>query len=123
MAEAWAKHLGDGRAQTASAGSHPMGEIAEDTRTVMSEKGVALDGQWSKGLPDVPLAEMDVIVVMGYGVECTPPEGFKGRVVEWGIPDPYAQGIEAFRGVRDLIERRVRELLAEYISPAARANQ
>ena len=82
----------------------------------MSEKGISLDGQCSKGLRDVAVAEMDVVVGMGCEVECPVPAGFKGRVVDWNIPDPYARGIESFRNVRDMIERQVLGLLADLLS-------
>ena len=121
MAEAWANHFGSGKVQASSAGSHPLGEITADTYTVMREKGVSLDGQWSKGLRDVPVAEMDVVVGMGCEVECPVPAGFRGRVVEWNIADPYARGIDSFRNARDLIERQVQALLAELIPPDASA--
>ena len=121
MAEAWANQFGNGKVQASSAGSHPLGEITADTYTVMREKGVSLDGQWSKGLRDVPVAEMDVVVGMGCDVACPVPAGFKGRLVEWNIPDPYARGIDAFRNARDLIERQVQALLADMIFPKASA--
>ena len=117
MAEAWANHFGKGKVQAFSAGSYPFGSIVKDTYTVMSEKGISLDGQWSKGLRDVAVAEMDVVVGMGCEVDCPVPVGFKGRVVEWEIPDPYGLGIESFRNVRDLVERQVLGLLAELIAP------
>ena len=121
MAEAWANQFGNGKVQASSAGSHPLGEITADTYTVMREKGISLDGQWSKGLRDVPVAEMDVVVGMGCEVVCPMPAGFKGRLVEWNIPDPYARGIDAFRNARDLIERQVQALLADMIFPKASA--
>ncbi|HMD86855.1 MAG TPA: arsenate reductase ArsC [Terriglobia bacterium] len=117
MAEAWANHFGKGRVQASSAGSHPLGSITKDTYTVMSEKGISLDGQWSKGLCDVAVAEMDVVVGMGCEVDCPVPIGFKGRVVDWEVPDPYGWGIESFRNVRDMVERQVLGLLADLIAP------
>lgn len=117
MAEAWANHFGKGKVQASSAGSHPFGSIVKDTYAVMDEKGLSLDGQCSKGLRDVAVAEMDVVVGMGCEVECPLPEGFKGRVVEWNILDPYGHGIEAFRNVRDMIERQVLGLLADLLVP------
>jgi len=117
MAEAWANHFGKGRVEAHSAGSHPFGSIAEDTYNVMSEKGISLDHQCSKGLGDVHVAEMDVVVAMGGEVECPVPEGFKGQIVDWNIPDPYARGIESFRNVRDMIERQVLALLADLVVP------
>ena len=121
MAEGWANHFGNGKVQASSAGSHPLGEITADTYTVMREKGISLDGQWSKSLREVPVAEMDVVVGMGCDVACPVPAGFKGRLVEWNIPDPYARGIDAFRNARDLIERQVQALLADMIFPKASA--
>jgi arsenate reductase len=77
----------------------------------MREKGISLDGHWSKGLEDVPVAEMDVVVGMGCEVSCPVPPDFKGRVIEWNIPDPYFHGRKLFRTVRDMIEQQVASLL------------
>lgn len=113
MAEALAKHLGQGRIRAWSAGSHPLGIVIPETYEVMQEKGMSLEGQWSKGMGDVPVEEMDVVVSMGCEVSCPVPEGFEGRVVEWNIPDPYSEDLEFFRSVRDLIEQQVAALLDE----------
>ena len=121
MAEAFANRLGEGRIRAWSAGSHPLGYIIEDTRAVLREKGVLIDGQFSKGLKDVPMEQMDVIVTMGCEVNCPLPAGFKGRVTEWNVPDPFAHGLDFFRNVRDLIARQVRELVEE-LQPASRAS-
>jgi arsenate reductase (thioredoxin) len=117
MAEAWANHLGKGRVQASSAGTHPYGTVVEDTCAVMSEKGVSVKGQWSKGLRDVAVAEMDVVINMGRGIEFPVPEDFNGCVVEWNVPDPFARETESFRNVRDMIERLVRGLLADLLAP------
>ena len=119
MAEALANYLGAGRVRAWSAGSHPLGEIAPETYEVMGEQAISLEGQWSKGLRDVPLAEMDVVVGMGCEVECPVPSGFKGRIIEWNVPDPYGHELPAYRGVRDLIERQVKALLSDLDESAA----
>jgi len=113
MAEGLARHLGRGKVRAWSAGSHPLGEIIPETFEVMSEKGISLEGQWSKGLRDVPVADMDVVVGMGCDVVCPIPAGFKGRVIEWNIPDPYGRDLAFYRSVRDLIERQVAALLSD----------
>ena len=113
MAEALAMHLGEGRVKAWSAGSSPLGRIVPETFDVLEEKGISLDGHSSKSLRDVPVGEMDVVVGMGCEVVCPVPAGFKGRVIEWNIPDPYGCGLESFRGVRDLIERQVRALVED----------
>jgi len=113
MAEALANQLGAGRVQAFSAGTHPLGVISQETRAVLGEQGMTLDGHSSKGLRDVPISEMDVVVEMGAGVKCPLPADFKGRLIQWQIPDPFSLDREFFRDVRDLIEREVRKLLAD----------
>jgi len=111
IAEAFTNHLGKDKVRAFSAGSRPLGRILPETFEVLQEKGISLEGHWSKGLADVPVSEMDVVVSMGCEVVCPIPPGFTGRVVEWNIPDPYGQNLDFFRTVRDLIERQVVALL------------
>jgi arsenate reductase len=113
MAEAFARQIGGGNFRVWSAGSMPLGEIISPTFQVMREKGLDLEGQWSKGLRDVPLDQMDVVVGMGCEVHCPLPAGFKGILVGWNIPDPYSHDLNYFRSVRDLIERQVKSLLRD----------
>jgi arsenate reductase len=113
MAEALANQLGEGKVRAFSAGIHPLGVISQDTRAVLREKGITLDEHWSKGLPDVPISEMDVVVEMGYEVTCPLPADFKGRLIQWHIPDPYFLDRGCFRDVCDSIESEVRRLLAD----------
>ena len=113
MAEAFLNRSGGDGVHGWSAGSCRLGEIAWGTSLVMREKGISLEGQWSKGLNDVPLADMDVIVTMGCEVSCPAPAGFAGRVVEWSIPDPYGSDRAAYREARDLVEAKVTALATE----------
>ena len=112
MAEALANRLGQGRVRAWSAGSRPAGVISAVARNVMREEGLSMDGQSSKGLEEVPVAEMDIVVTMGCEVRCPMSKGFTGRLVEWNIPDP-GDDLQLGREVRALIERQVRALLAE----------
>ncbi len=78
----------------------------------MDEVGIALDGQHSKGVHEIHLAEIDVVVEMGPEIETPLPEDFRGRRIQWEIPDPFTRGLAAFRDSRDLIQIKVTELLA-----------
>jgi arsenate reductase len=111
MAEALANHYGQGRVRAWSAGSRPLGEIIPQTFEVMREKGISLEGHQSKRLDDVAVGDMDVVVGMGCEVTCPAPVGFKGRTIEWNIPDPYGRELSFFRSVRDSIQRQVIALL------------
>ncbi len=113
MAEALVNHRGAGKVQAFSAGTNPLGVISQGTHEVLREKGITLEGHSSKGLQDVPLSEMDVVVEMGYGVTFPVPADFKGRLIQWNIPDPYGLDLDHFRDVRDLIANEVRTLLAD----------
>jgi len=114
MAEAFANRFGEGRVRAWSAGLFPVGWIAPETYAVMEEKGISLDGQWSKGLEDVDIAQMDVVVQMaGPAFDLPMPHDFSGRLIEWDIPDAFTASLECNRATRDLIEEHVRALLAE----------
>jgi protein-tyrosine-phosphatase len=122
MAEALVNHRGAGKVRAFSAGSNPLGVISQGTREVLREKGITLEGHSSKGLQDVPISEMDVVVEMGYGVTRPVPADFKGRLIQWNIPDPYGLDLDHFRDVRDLIENDVRTLLADLEGDSGNAN-
>jgi len=117
MAEALARKLGKGKVHAWSAGLCPLGWIASGTHIVMEENAFFLDGQSSKGLKDVEIDDMDIVVEMGRDVTCPLPDGFKGRLVEWEIPDPYGAALEEYRSVRDMIEEHVTRLLAGIETP------
>jgi arsenate reductase (thioredoxin) len=118
MAEAFANHFGEGQVRAWSAGLFPVGQIAPETYVVMQEKGLRLEGQRSKGLEEVPVAEMDIVVtMMGGGFDIPIPAEFEGRLVQWDIPDAFTADLECNRITRDLVENHVRALLAE-IDPA-----
>lgn len=113
MAEAVANKSGKGKVRAWSAGLYPLGWIASGTHIVMEENAFFLDGHWSKGLKDVKIEQMDVVVEMGREVSCPLPDGFKARLVEWEIPDPFGAALEDYRKTRDLVEEHVTRLLAE----------
>jgi len=119
MAEAMAKKLGKGKVRAWSAGLFPLGWIASGTHIVMEENAFFLDGQWSKSLKDVKIEQMDIVVEMGHEVFCPLPEGFKARLIEWEIPDPYGAALDDYRKARDLIEEHVTRLLAEIKTPTS----
>ena len=76
----------------------------------MQELGYDLTAHASKGLDDFNGRNIDVAVTMGCGDEC--PLVKAGQRVDWKIPDPRDMTPEEFRDVRDLIERKVKDLLA-----------
>jgi protein-tyrosine-phosphatase len=110
MAEAFARMHGGAGVQAASAGSRPSGRINPKAIEAMNELGYDLTAHSSKGLEGFNGTAVDVAVTMGCGDEC--PLVRAARREDWQIPDPRDMSPEEFRGVRDLIEQKVRALLA-----------
>jgi protein-tyrosine-phosphatase len=111
MAEAFARLHGAGRVEAYSAGSRPSGRVNPRAVEALREKGYDLTVHRSKGLSDLPAGEFDVVVGMGCGDEGCALVPARRREA-WDIPDPKDMPPERFREVRDLIEAKVRVLLA-----------
>src|SRR5262245_27279804 len=110
MAEAFARiHAGD-RFEAHSAGSRPSGKVNPKAVAAMRELGYDLTAHRSKGLADFEGIEFDAAVTMGCGDAC--PTLRARQRLDWQIPDPRDMPPEQFREVRDLIEAKVKELLA-----------
>ena len=109
MAQAFARLHGEGKIEAFSAGSRPSGNINPKAVTAMQELGYDLSTHSSKGLADFNGTDVDVAITMGCGDEC-PLVNAKHRV-DWQIPDPRDMTPDEFRGVRDLIESKVKDLL------------
>src|SRR3989440_12724415 len=69
MAEAFARIHGGDRVEAYSAGSRPSGRVNPKAVEAMREKGYDLTQHRSKGLADLPVGEVDVVVGMGCGGE------------------------------------------------------
>jgi arsenate reductase (thioredoxin) len=110
MAQAFARIHGGPDVEAHSAGSRPSGKVNPKAVAAMAELGYDLAAHHSKGLDEFNGREFDAAVTMGCGDEC--PLVLAKRCEDWQIPDPREMPPEEFRRVRDLIERKVKELLA-----------
>ncbi|GBD31394.1 MAG: arsenate reductase (thioredoxin) [Gemmatimonadales bacterium] len=114
MAEGLARAKGPAGWRFFSAGSKPAG-VHPLAVKAMSEIGIDIGAQRSKGLDQVPIREADVIVTLCAEEVCPVVPGPVSRV-HWPIPDPAAvEGTEearlaAFRAARDEIARRLETL-------------
>jgi protein-tyrosine-phosphatase len=110
MAEAFARIHGGDTVEAFSSGSRPSGRVNPKAVAAMKEIGYDLTAHTSKGLDGFNGQEFDAAVTMGCGDEC--PLVLAKQRVDWQIPDPKELPPEKFNEVRDLIERKVKELLA-----------
>lgn len=108
MAEGWAKQLGSDVMEIYSAGTENYPEVKPLALKVMEEAGVDMSGQFPKLLSDVP-SSFDILITMGCAVEC-PYVPSKHRE-DWGIVDPSGGPIEDYRVARDVIKKKVEELI------------
>jgi protein-tyrosine-phosphatase len=111
MAEGFARALGGDRVRAYSAGSRPSGRVHPRAARFMQEKHVDLAAQRSKGLDELPGVRWDYLVTMGCGDDC--PHLPAAHRLDWDLPDPAALDDAGFRAVRDRIEERVRDLIAQ----------
>jgi arsenate reductase len=110
MAEAFARMHGGDAVEPFSSGSRPSGQINPRAVAFMRERGYDLTEHRSKSLSEIPAVEYDVAVTMGCGDAC--PLVKARRREDWQIPDPKDMPADQFRAVRDLIEEKVKALLA-----------
>jgi protein-tyrosine-phosphatase len=119
MAAALLSHHAGDSVVVRSAGTAPADTINPAVVDAMSEIGIDLlaSGAHPKRLEDAAVEGSDVVITMGCGDECPLFPGT--RYLDWKLDDPAGQGIDAVRPIRDEIDRRVQELLAELAAPPA----
>jgi arsenate reductase (thioredoxin) len=110
MAEAFARMHGGDTVEAASSGSKPSGRVNPRAIEFMKERGYDLTTHTSKSLDQFNGKDITVAVTMGCGDAC--PLVKADRREDWNIPDPKDMPPEQYREVRDLIEWKVKELLA-----------
>ena len=108
MAEGWAKHLGKDIIDAYSAGTEEYPEVKPLAVQVMEEAGVDMSEQQPKLLSDIP-EKVDVLVTMGCNVDC--PFVPCAHREDWGLTDPSGGTIDDFRNTRDIIQKKVIELI------------
>ena len=72
-----------------------------------------ISDQKSKELDEDLIRSSDPIVNMGCMDKSFCPTVFLPKVIEWNLPDPKGKSIEKVREIRNEIEERVKDLVAE----------
>ena len=113
MAAALLAHHAVGRVEVRSAGSAPGEAVNPAAVAVLAEWDIDIAAKRPKVLTDSAVVASDVVITMGCGDVCPFYPG--KQYLDWELPDPAGKPIEEVRPVRDEIDRRVRQLLAELI--------
>ena len=82
----------------------------------MTELGLDLSKEFPKPLTDDAVQAADVVITMGCGDACPFYPG--KRYLDWDLEDPAGRDPDTVRRIRDDIDGRVQQLLAE-LAPTA----
>jgi protein-tyrosine-phosphatase len=111
MAAGWMRHLAGDDVDVYSGGSEPADQVNQAVVAAMAEKGIDISGEIPQPWADEIVRAADVVVTMGCGDACPV---FPGkRYVDWEVEDPSGKTVEEVRPIRDDLEQRVRNLMAE----------
>jgi protein-tyrosine-phosphatase len=111
MAAGWLRHLAGDRVDVFSGGSDPAGQVNAGAVAAMAEVGIDIAGALPQPWADEVVRAADVVVTMGCGDACPLYPGT--RYLDWELDDPAGRSVEQIRPIRDEIERRVRDLIAD----------
>ena len=109
MAQAFFERLAPQGLRAESAGTEPAKQISPEVVEVMREAAIEIGDRRPKKLTQQMQERADVAVTMGCGDACP---FVRARVEGWEIPDPAGRPLEEVRAIRDLVEKRVKALLA-----------
>jgi arsenate reductase (thioredoxin) len=115
MAAGWLTAIAGSAVAVFSGGSEPADHVNDVAVEAMAEVGIDIRGLEPKRWTDEIVSAADVVVTMGCGDTCPVFPGV--RYEDWDLSDPAGQPIDVVRGVRDEIEKRVRQLLASLDVP------
>lgn len=120
LGEALLNHLGKGRIQAYSAGSHPLGRVNANALATLQRHGLPTEGYKSQSWDEFADHNIDIAITVcdnAAGEVC--PVYLNSAVrAHWGLPDPAhvegteAEVIAAFESTYSALEKRIKEMLA-----------
>ena len=113
MAEGFFKKYAPKEYEGISAGTMPVSEINPLAVEVMREVDIDISGQNSKEITEDMIRNSSKIVNMGCRDKVSCPTLFLQNLLDWNIEDPKDKQIDKVREIRDEIEQRVKELVAD----------
>jgi arsenate reductase len=112
MAEGFANYYGKGWLTAYSAGSRPLGFIMKNTILAMQEKGIDISQQTCKAVSTIDLRWIDWVIILDPSLgDCVRVSSRRTEKLQWSIPDPIGQPLDAYRAVRDQIELNILDFI------------
>ncbi|WP_340122455.1 arsenate reductase ArsC [Methylobacter svalbardensis] len=120
MGEALFNHLGQGRIQAFSAGSHPIGRINQGALATLKRHGLPTEGYQSQSWEEFEHQPMDIVITVcdNAAGETCPVYLTKAVRAHWGVSDPgHVEGSEEekiaeFEQTYRTLELRINAMLA-----------
>jgi arsenate reductase len=119
IAEATAKHLAPPKTRIFSAGVRPS-TIPTHVIQAMKELGINMSGHRSKGLAEIPIHDIDLVVSFGDAhKKCTNLPG-RAKIENWPAPEEFGSEkggspeLSVIRDKRDEIDKRVFALFLDH---------
>ena len=112
MAEAFFNDLARGRYQGISAGTEPAAKPHPEVVNAMHEVGMDIEARPGRKLTEELANDAVRVIGMGCAVEEACP-ALRVPLEDWELEDPKGKSSEEVAAIRDDIERRVRNLIAE----------
>lgn len=110
MAEGFFNQLASPGWRAVSAGTSPAAAVAPGAIAAMREKGIDISRHRPKGLDWEALDHAERVVAL-CGLDACPAS--RADAEDWDLEDPVGQPVEKYREVRDIIEGKVKDLMAE----------
>jgi arsenate reductase len=111
ISQALFERAADGRHSARSAGTTPAEHVHPEVIEAMRELGIDLTGRRPQLLTGELAEQADVVVTMGCGDACPYIPG--KRYIDWDLPDPTGQPLQAIRATREDIQQKVTALAAD----------
>ena len=116
IAEAFANKYGKAKIIASSAGNKPADKVNPTVVEAMKEKGIDISMNKPKLLTFQMAQDADLIITMGCNDQGICPGPFFKPTIDWKLEDPKGKTIEKVREIRDEIERKIQQLIAESAS-------
>lgn len=116
MAAALARHHAGDTVEIHSAGTRPGTHTNAQSVQAVAELGADMSDGHPKAVDHELARTADRVIVLGTDAQLALPPDARGTLERWETDEPSSRGIEGeerMRLIRDDIDRRVRELLAE----------
>jgi arsenate reductase (thioredoxin) len=112
MAEAFFNQMAGGKALALSAGTQPGDKVHPIVVEAMREVGIDISGSKPKMLTMEMVEKADKMITMGCGADAGGlcPASFI-ETEDWALDDPKDKSLEQVRVIRDVIRKRVMNLL------------